>query len=190
MPIYVHRGMSPAPAQKALYGGLPEPFGFWLSISGRGWHVDTAIHILQLMVSGAFDRQPGLQVVIGHLGRGLADPPPRLDQQYNKAAGMEKLPSEVPRRHVHVTMGGFFMKPSFMATLDAFGADRIMFSVDYPFGAPKQGVAFLESLPLFVPSQRSRRLARTLAGLADQKVSPTISSLFTHKAQAFSELKA
>ena len=40
------------------------------------------------------------------------------------------------------------MKPSFMATLDAFGADRIMFSVDYPFGDPKKGVAFLNSLPL------------------------------------------
>ena len=40
------------------------------------------------------------------------------------------------------------MKPSFMAALDAFGADRIMFSVDYPFGDPKKGVAFLESVPL------------------------------------------
>lgn len=35
-----------------------------------------------------------------------------------------------------------------MATLDTFGADRIMFSVDYPFGDPKKGVAFLENLPL------------------------------------------
>jgi predicted TIM-barrel fold metal-dependent hydrolase len=35
-----------------------------------------------------------------------------------------------------------------MATLEAFGADRIMFSVDYPFGDPKQGVTFLESLSL------------------------------------------
>ena len=148
VPIYVHPGMSPAPAREALYGGLPEPFGFWMSISGWGWHADTAIHILRLMVSGAFDRHPGLQVVIGHLGEGLQILLPRLDQQYHTAAGMEKLPSEVLRKHVHVTMGGFFMKPSFMATLDAFGADRIMFSVDYPFGDPKQGVAFLESLPL------------------------------------------
>ena len=148
VPIYVHPGMSPAPARETLYGGLPEPFGFWMSISGWGWHADTAIHILRLMVSGAFDRHPGLQVVIGHLGEGLQILLPRLDQQYHTAAGMEKLPSQVLRKHVHVTMGGFFMRPSFMATLDAFGADRIMFSVDYPFGDPKQGVAFLESLPL------------------------------------------
>ncbi len=148
VPIYVHPGISPAPAREALYGGLPEPFGFWMSISGWGWHSDTAIHILRLMVTGAFDRHPGLQVVIGHLGEGLQIVFPRLDQQYHGAAGMEKLPSDVLRTHVHVTMGGFFMEPSFMAAVDAFGADRIMFSVDYPFGDPNKGMAFLESLPL------------------------------------------
>ena len=148
VPIYVHPGISPAPAREALYGGLPEPFGFWMSISGWGWHADTATHILRLMVSGVFDRHPGLQVVIGHLGEGLQVVFARLDQQYHLAAGMERLPSEVLRKHVHVTVGGFFMRPSFMATLDAFGADRIMFSVDYPFGDPKQGVAFLDSLSL------------------------------------------
>ena len=148
VPIYVHPGISPAPAREALYGGLPEPFGFWMSISGWGWHSDTAIHVLRLMVSGAFDRHPGLQIVIGHLGEGLQVVLPRLDQQYHSAAGMVRLPSEVLRKHVHVSIGGFFMKPSFMATLDAFGADRIMFSVDYPFGDLKKGVAFLKSLPL------------------------------------------
>ena len=148
VPIYVHPGISPAPAREALYGGLPEPFGFWMSISGWGWHSDTAIHILRLMVTGAFDRHPGLQVVIGHLGEGLQIVLPRLDQQFHMAAGMGKLPSEVLRNHVFVTIGGFFMEPSFMATLDAFGPDRIMFSVDYPFGDPKRGVAFLNGLPI------------------------------------------
>ncbi len=155
VPIYIHPGISPAPAREALYGGLPEPFGFWMSISGWGWHADTAVHILRLMVSGAFDRHPELQLVIGHLGEGLQVIFSRLDQQYHMAAGMQKLPSEVLRKHVHVTMGGFFIKPSFMATLDAFGADRIMFSVDYPFGDPKKGVAFLDSLPIS-PDDRAK----------------------------------
>ena len=102
-PIYVHPGISPAPAREALYGVLPEPFGFWMSISGWGWHSDTAIHILRLMVTGTFDRHPGLQIVIGHLGEGLQIVLPRLDQQYHMEAGMEKLPSDVLRKHVHVT---------------------------------------------------------------------------------------
>ena len=148
VPLYVHPGIPSAPVREAYYGGLPEPFGFWMSISGWGWHADTAVHILRLMVTGAFDRHPDLQVVIGHLGEGLQVLFARLDQQYHSAAGMQKLPSEILRQHVHVSLGGFFMQPSFMATLDAFGADRIMFSVDYPFGDPKKGVAFLDSLPI------------------------------------------
>ena len=148
VPLYIHPGIPPAPVREAYYGGLPEPFGFWMSISGWGWHADTAVHILRLMVTGAFDRHPDLQVVIGHLGEGLQVLFSRLDQQYHTAAGMEKRPSEILRKHVHVTMGGFFIQPSFMATLDAFGADRIMFSVDYPFGDPKKGVAFLDNLPI------------------------------------------
>ena len=148
VPLYVHPGIPPAPVREAYYGGLPEPFGFWMSISGWGWHADTAVHILRLMVTGAFDRHPDLQVIIGHLGEGLQVLFSRLDQQYHMAAGMEKLPSEILRQHIHVTIGGFFIQPSFMATLDAFGADRIMFSVDYPFGDPKKGVAFLDSLPI------------------------------------------
>ena len=148
VPLYVHPGIPPAPAREAMYGGLPEPFGFWMSISGWGWHADTAVHILRLMVTGVFERHPDLQVVIGHLGEGLQVLFSRLDQQYHMAAGMEKLPSDVLRQHVHVTMGGFFIQSSFMATLEAFGVDRIMFSVDYPFGDLKKGVAFLNSLSI------------------------------------------
>ncbi len=148
VPLYVHPGIPPAPVRDAYYGGLPEPFGFWMSISGWGWHADTAVHILRLMVTGAFDRHPALQVVIGHLGEGLQVLFSRLDQQYQMAAGMKKAPSEILRQHVHVTVGGFFIQSSFMATLDAFGPDRIMFSVDYPFGDLKKGIAFLDSLPL------------------------------------------
>ena len=155
VPLYVHPGIPPAPVREVYYGGLPEPFGFWMSISGWGWHADTAVQILRLMVTGAFDRHPDLQVVIGHLGEGLQVLFSRLDQQYHMAAGMEKRPSEVLRRHVHVTIGGFFIQPSFMATLDAFGADRIMFSVDYPFGDPKKGVDFLDSLPIS-PEDKSK----------------------------------
>lgn len=66
-------------------------------------------------------------------------------------------------------------------------------AVAMPAEAPLTTISQAEALLVIndvLPSQRSRRLARTLAGLADQKVSPTISSLFTHKAQAFSESKA
>ena len=148
VPIYVHPAPSPQAARDALYGGLPDELGFWLSISGWGWHADTAVHILRLMLSGALQRHPGLKLIIGHLGEGLQILMQRLDQQFHQFAGFDGVPSEILRRQVWVSFGGFFMLPSFLATLDAFGIDRILYSVDYPFGAPERGRAFLESLPL------------------------------------------
>jgi uncharacterized protein len=73
---------------------------------------------------------------------------PRLDQQFHLFAGFDGLPSEILRKHVWVSTSGFFMVPSFLAALDAFGADRILYSVDYPFGSLEGGRAFLEQLPV------------------------------------------
>ena len=148
VPIYLHPAPSPKSARDVLYGGLPGDLGFWMSVSGWGWHVDTAVHVLRLLLSGAFQRHPGLKVIIGHLGEGLQVMMPRLDQQFQKFAGFDGVPSELLRRHVWVSMGGFFFLPSFIAALDAFGADRLLYSVDYPFGSLERGRAFLESLPV------------------------------------------
>ena len=148
VPIYVHPAPSPKPARDVLYGGLPGDLGFWMSTSGWGWHADTAVHVLRLLLSGSFQRHPDLKIMIGHLGEGLQVMMPRLDQQFHQFAVLDGLPSEILRRHVWVSTGGFFFLPSFMAALDAFGPDRMLYSVDYPFGSLESGHAFLEQLPL------------------------------------------
>jgi len=51
-----------------------------LSSAGWGWHIETAIHILRLILSGAFDRYLGLQLIIGHLGETLPFMLPRLNR--------------------------------------------------------------------------------------------------------------
>ena len=163
VPIYVHPAPSPKAARDALYGGLPGELGFWMSISGWGWHADTATHVLRLLLSGALQRHPGLKLIIGHLGEGLQILLPRLDQQFHRFAGFEGVPSEILRRQVWVSFGGFFMLPSFLATLEAFGVDRILYSVDYPFGSPERGRTFLESLPL-----EPENLAKVTHGNADR----------------------
>lgn len=162
VPIYLHPAPSPKPARDALYGGLPEEYSFWMSTSGWGWHADTAVHVLRLLLSGAFKRHPGLKIIIGHLGEGLQVMMPRLDQQFHLFAGFDGLPSEILRKHVWVSTSGFFMVPSFLAALDAFGADRILYSVDYPFGSLEGGRAFLEQLPV-----NADTLAKITHGNAD-----------------------
>jgi uncharacterized protein len=148
VPIYVHPAPPPKPVREALYSGLPGDLSFWMSTSGWGWHVDTAVHVLRLLLAGAFHRHPNLKIMIGHLGEGLQVMLPRLDQQFHQFGGFEGVPSEILRKHVWVSMGGFFILPSFMAALDAFGADHVLYAVDYPFGSLEQGRAFLGKLPV------------------------------------------
>jgi uncharacterized protein len=152
VPIYLHPSVSPKPVREALYGGLPDKLGFLLSGSGFGWHVDTAIHVLRLMLSGAFERHPNLKIIIGHLGEGLQVMTKRLDQQFHdfvKDFGhFDGMPSDVLRKHVWVSCSGFFFVPSFLAALDAFGEDQLVFSIDYPFGSLQGGHDFLSKLPV------------------------------------------
>jgi predicted TIM-barrel fold metal-dependent hydrolase len=49
---------------------------------------------------------------------------------------------------VWLTTSGIFSSPPFIAALLAFGIDRIMFSVDYPYSSNEKGRAFLRELPI------------------------------------------
>ncbi len=117
-----------------------------MSVSGWGWHTDTAVHVLRLLLSGSLERHPNLKIIIGHLGEGLQIMMARLDQQFHQFGGFAGIPSEILRKHIWVSTSGFFFLPSFVATLDAFGADRLLYSVDYPFGSLERGRAFLEEI--------------------------------------------
>ena len=150
VPIYLHPAASTKPVRDALYAGLPDDLGFWMSLSGWGWHSDTAVHVLRLLLSGSLERHPNLKIIIGHLGEGLQIMMPRLDQQFDQLAGFGGIPSEILRKHLWVSTSGFFFLPSFMATLGAFGADRILYSADYPFGSLERGKASSKS-SLLIP---------------------------------------
>jgi predicted TIM-barrel fold metal-dependent hydrolase len=149
-PIYLHPGIPPEAVRSAYYSGLTDPFNFMLSTSAWGWHAEVAVHVLRLVLSGTLDRYPRLQLIIGHMGEGLPAMLARCDQVTARApAGL--LPRSVSQTildHVHVTTSGFFSLAPFEALLHTFGADRIMFSVDYPFSENAAGRAFLDGLPV------------------------------------------
>jgi uncharacterized protein len=157
VPLYLHPGIPPEPVRKAYYNGLPEPLSFLLSMAGWGWHAEVAVHVLRLVLSGTLDRYPRLQLIIGHMGEGLPAMLDRCDQVFGRAppGALQRRPSQAIRDQVHVTTSGFFSLPPFEALLHTFGADRIMFSVDYPFSENATGRAFLDLLPVS-PADREK----------------------------------
>ena len=150
VPIYLHPGIPTAPVRNAYFDNLPGNFSFTTALSAWGWHADTAIHVLRLALSGALDRHPGLKIVVGHMGEALPFMLDRIEE--TTAATAKTMFSRSVRQmitdQVWITTSGFFTMIPFMAALMAFGADRLMFSVDYPFASNVRARAFLDSLPV------------------------------------------
>ena len=111
--------------------------------------------MLRLVLSGTLDRHPRLQLIIGHLGEGLPAMLARCDQVFAHfaARNLQRKVSEAILAQVHLTTSGFFSLAPFLAALLTFGAERLMFSVDYPYSGNEAGRKFLDLLPV-APADR------------------------------------
>jgi predicted TIM-barrel fold metal-dependent hydrolase len=148
--VYLHPGIPPEKVRTSYFDGLPGNFSFTLAVSSWGWHMETAIHVLRLILSGSLDRHPRLQIVIGHMGEAIPFMLDRIDE--TTATESKRLLRRSVRQtmldQVWITTSGFFTLAPFMAALMTFGVDRVMFSVDYPFASNARARAFLDSLPV------------------------------------------
>ena len=156
VPLYLHPSPPPQAVIEAIYSGFTPQITALLASGGFGWHVDTALHVLRLIISGAFDRYPGLQVIVGHQGETLPFMLPRFDIALpTQVTRLARPVSAYLRENVHYTFGGFNWTPAFLDLLLQVGADRIMFSTDYPFASMAAARSFLDQLPVS-PVDRER----------------------------------
>ncbi|MDO7886856.1 amidohydrolase family protein [Hymenobacter cheonanensis] len=149
VPLYLHPGVPPAPVRAAYYSNLPHELGERLSMAGFGWHAETAIHVLRLILSGTLETYPRLRFIIGHMGETLPVMMARAD--LTMPADQTQLPrsiSQTLRDQVFITTSGIFTRPPLEAALATFGLDNILFSVDYPYAPNKPGHELLAGLQL------------------------------------------
>ncbi len=150
MPLYLHPGLPPAQVAQAYYNDLPDSIGIMLACGGWGWHAQTALQVLRLVVTGTLDRYPRLRIIIGHMGEMIPMMMSRLDEKFKVSSTgyHQRTVSQTLRDQVHLTTSGIFSLPPLMAALGTFGIDNIMFSVDYPFSPNESGRDLLNSIPL------------------------------------------
>jgi uncharacterized protein len=147
-PIYLHPTQPPKPVIEASYSGFSPLVNEMLAGPGWGWHIETAVHVIRLILGGVFDRYPKLQLVIGHLGEGLPFMLPRLDVMSTSLTKLQRPISAYLRENIHYTLSGFNFTATFLNLLLEVGVDRIMFSADYPYQSISQARAFLDQLPV------------------------------------------
>ncbi len=156
-PIYIHPGIPPKAVRDAYYDKLSGPIPAIFARAGWGWHAETAVHVVRLALSGALDRHPNLKIIIGHQGEGLPAMLDRFDETFAHTTPKfhRRSVSQTILDQVHVTTSGFYNLPSFLLLLQTFGADRIMFSVDYPFSSNAAARKFLDALQV-APADREK----------------------------------
>lgn len=150
VPIYIHPTPPPKPVIDTSYRGyFSQEVTAVLSTSGWGWHIETALNVLRLALGGGFDKYPKLQVIIGHLGEALPFMLQRINRNLpRELTKLHRTMADYLRENVHYTFSGFNFTPAFLDLFLEVGADRILFSVDYPYGSMSAARAFLEQLPV------------------------------------------
>jgi predicted TIM-barrel fold metal-dependent hydrolase len=152
VPIYIHPGVPPAAVAEAYYSHFTHHPGMLESIAcyGWGWHSETAIHVLRLLIAGIFDRYPGLKIIVGHMGEMLPMMMVRSNRAFQPGSGGANQRTLIDTFHqqLYITTSGFFTQPPLRLAIDTFGIDNILFSVDYPFSTNEMGADFLRNIAL------------------------------------------
>lgn len=148
VPIYLHPAEPPPAVRSAYYDGLAPDVARSLATSSWGWHVDTGLHVLRLVVGGVLDEFPGLQIIIGHMGEALPFMLARASGNLRRQAGLSRPLEEYMAENFHITLSGLFTYPPLLCLLLVLGVDRVMFSVDYPYASNAEGAEFIRSAPI------------------------------------------
>jgi 5-carboxyvanillate decarboxylase len=150
VPIYLH----PNTPSKGLIAPMLER-GLDGAVFGFG--VETALHVLRIIVSGALDRFPRLKIVIGHCGEAIPFWLFRLDYMHGALSRANRYPGVKPlelqisdymKRNVYVTTSGMAWEPAIMFCRKVLGADRVMYAMDYPYQVVAGEVVASDNLPL------------------------------------------
>jgi predicted TIM-barrel fold metal-dependent hydrolase len=148
VPIYIHPTQPPAPVVETWYSGFRPELTYMFANAGWGWHIETAVHVLRMVLGGVLDRHPRLQIMIGHLGEGLPFMMSRVDVMDRQVTKLERPVSAYLRENVHYTISGFNFQTTFLDLLLEVGVNRILFSADYPYASMTDARGFLERLPV------------------------------------------
>jgi 2,3-dihydroxybenzoate decarboxylase len=131
-PFYLHP-RNPLPVHSQIYEGHP-----WLLGPTWAFGQETAVHALRLIGSGLFDEYPRIQIVLGHLGEGLPYSMWRIDHRnaWVKAPHKHRAKKKIVEyfnANFHLTTSGNFRTQTLIDAMLEIGADRILFSTDWPF---------------------------------------------------------
>jgi len=70
-PLYIHPQTPQAGVRAAYYDGLGDEIGTSLATSGLGWHFESGVQAIRLILSGVFETLTDLRLILGHWGEAV-----------------------------------------------------------------------------------------------------------------------
>jgi predicted TIM-barrel fold metal-dependent hydrolase len=147
VPVYMHPALPHPAVADAYYKDYLKEFPGLLT-AGWGFTVETATQAIRMVLSGMFEAYPRLKVILGHLGEGLPFSLWRIDMALQRQGNRSTAFRDTFREHFWITTSGNFSTPALLCSVMEMGADRILFSVDYPFVMNPPGMKWMQDIPL------------------------------------------
>jgi 2,3-dihydroxybenzoate decarboxylase len=157
VPIYMHPATPHRAVVEAYYRDYLDRFRGLLT-AAWGFTVETATQAVRLVLSGVLDAYPSLKIILGHLGESLPFSAWRIDMALSRPGNSSSAFRDAFRSHFWITTSGNFSTPALLCCVMEMGADRILFSVDYPFVPNAPGVKWMRDVPLG-PEDRAKILS-------------------------------
>ena len=144
VPIYLHPAAPVGNRYETFYKARKYLVGPPLSFANS-----VSLHLLGLVTNGVFDRFPKLKVIVGHLGEHIPYDFWRInhwledvERPLAEKAGDVFCQKDIYhyfKNNIYLTTSGHFSTPTLKYLAGYVGADRILFSVDYPYETIENG---------------------------------------------------
>jgi predicted TIM-barrel fold metal-dependent hydrolase len=146
VPIYLHPAEPHASVMDVYFKDYAKTHPMFIR-AGWGFMLETGTQAMRLVLSGLFDKHPGVKFILGHLGETIPFLMERIDESLSRDTPMKNF-REVFSGHFYVTTSGFFSDPALQCCIDEIGIDKIMFSVDWPFASNAKGTQWMKNSKL------------------------------------------
>ena len=145
VPIYLHPSTPHKAVAEAYYKDYMQSHP-GIGTAGLGYTVEGMVQGVRIVLSGVFEKYPNLKIVLGHMGEGIPYLLWRIDHtisRHDPGAFREAF-----CKHIWVTTSGFFSDPAMVCAIMELGADRIIFSIDWPYISNADGTEWLDRMSL------------------------------------------
>ena len=146
VPVYFHPALI-NPAIQDYYFMSPSwsvVIGGQFASAGFGWHMDVGIHVVRMILSGIFDKLPGLKIISGHWGEMVPAFLERMDYMFRpESTGLRRTISDYYKENIYITPSGILSAMQLEYLVKLMGAEHILYSVDYPYMQPGNVYSFI-----------------------------------------------